>query len=305
MKTFKSTIGSLLWTSSQSDSTLPSDPGDDGGASYEIPVENPLTIRFHFNNKIGTFANINSFLYFCAQKDQHHIQVSLADNNVLTTKARLAPDRVVDIVGTPFNPGNRKLLRPLLGELPKAGEHMRAATYQREDLGLRRRQLHRVFHVGFRFSEEPVGAMEPLLEHIRHQPTLGVHLRFTRHYGSRPDYAEYIKSFQDEIDRRLSQGHYRQLFVATHMAEALAAMQQRYGSLVLHYEQYRNPNRDSDWLGNKPIEQERREVIIDMQLLASCRHVIGGPSNVLYAALWYRPKLSFSIVPILKGVDSG
>ncbi len=261
-------------------------------------------MRFRFSNRIGTFANVNALVYFCAWKDTH-VRVAIADNDVLEARSGLPSGRVTEITGVPFSPRNRELLRPVLGELPRAAEHMRPATYQRSDLDRRRRELHRAFHREFRFPKEIVRAAEPLGERIQQQPTLGVHLRFTRHYGSRPDWDAYLESFQSEIDRRLARGECEQLFVATHMADALAAMQQRYGSRVLQYEQYRNPDRDRDWMGNKPIAQERREVVIDMLLLASCAHVIGGPSNVLYAALWQRPELTFSIAPILEGVRSG
>ena len=46
-------------------------------------------------------------------------------------------------------------------------------------------------------------------------------------------------------------------------------------------------------------------LLIDMLALASCKHVVGGASNVLYAALWYTPELEFSFPPILATLNSG
>ena len=49
--------------------------------------------------------------------------------------------------------------------------------------------------------------------------------------------------------------------------------------------------------------EEDTNVLIDMILLSKCKEIVGGPSNVFYAALWYNTDLKFHIPNILKTVS--
>lgn len=262
----------------------------------------PRSVRFAFSRHTGTFSNINSFLYFAVQKDGA-LTILMRDNNVLGAVHERSRGPLVYENSRPFCCEKEQIYRSV-GMGVKLGEHQRPATYSHcARTESRRRELKRTFHDNFYFKSGPVSKSASLREVITGTPTVGAHVRFLRHFAKPLSFREYLESYWSVVDARLS-NECDQVFLATHLRDVHTEFKKRYGNRLVWYEQYLNPNGQSDWHGNKRLDTEREEVVIDMFLLACCKTVVGGPSNVFYAALWWNPDLEYSILPILEGVGS-
>ena len=135
------------------------------------------------------------------------------------------------------------------------------------------------------------------------QNCLGVHVRSNEHYTKlmRAKFEDYIKIYTDVLDKELEK--YDALFVATCVGPALKFLQSRYGYTkpIFFYPQYLHENYSEDWYKNKASDEEvKQSVVADVYCMSKCTHLVGGMSNVLFAALYMNPGITFTICPGLK-----
>jgi hypothetical protein len=194
------------------------------------------------------------------------------------------------------------ILKPLLPAKQDLEEHRFPQNYELSILNKRRNQLGTAFHKHYVFDPK-ILAKANKFDHLFEKGAIGAHIRFVGHYINKSvDFDSQIKSYTDYIDK----SNYPFVFLATHLKDVEDIFRTKYGSRLIIYDHYRNPNKNSDWTSNGLDQtEEDTNVIIDMIMLSKCKEIVGGPSNVFYAALWYNPELKFFIPDILKTVIAG
>ena len=178
------------------------------------------TLRLRFWEAIGTFANVNGLAYFSAWIKNDYPVMILKRNGVVVSKALQPVGEETQIIGPPLIRRNRSFFEPYIRELPLEAEHRFPRTYKAEHFNHRRLELRRAFTRHFFFHDSLFEAARPMTNQLKASRTLGVHLRFTRHYGANPDFSAMMESYYKEIDLRLESESCQQIFVATHMERA-------------------------------------------------------------------------------------
>jgi hypothetical protein len=143
---------------------------------------------------------------------------------------------------------------------------------------------------------------------------VGVHYRGTdathkrtgwlTHYRTTP--VPY-RAYADEVRRVLEAAAPRafQVFVATDELECLEFMQREFGDRVVHVEHAPRARAEGqavhlDRTLAVSNHQKGRSAIVDCLLLAACRHLIKGRSNLSDASLAFNPGLPYSFYPDVK-----
>ncbi len=197
----------------------------------------------------------------------------------------------------------KPLLKPLLPRLLDLDEHRYANNYEPNTcLSKKRFELNKSFHKHYSIDSKIINLTDKY-NNIFNKGVIGTHIRFSGFYiNKKNDFNKQIKAYTDYIDK--SKYHY--VYLATHLKDVEDIFRNKYGSRLIINEHYRNPNKNSDWTSNNlKQEEEDTNVLVDMILLSKCKEIVGGPSNVFYAALWYNPELKFHIPDILKDVVCG
>jgi hypothetical protein len=252
--------------------------------------------------KYGYFANINNAL-----RHTHSLDRPLIVEKFTNIYNKKQPNIVVE----PTNDNQLDYInsRPYLGLLRLAlpykqdlEEHRFPDNYKDSILIKRRIQLNNAFNKHYIFDPKIIKKASKF-DNLFEKGAIGAHIRFTGHYINKLiDFDSQIKAYTDYIDNT----NYPYVFLATHLKDVENIFRIKYGSRLIVYDHYRNPDKNSDWISNglKQTEEDTN-VLIDMILLSKCKEIVGGPSNVFWAALWYNPELKFFIPDILKTVITG
>ena len=181
-------------------------------------------------------------------------------------------------------------------------DHQFIATYENlERLNEIRNGLNASFNEFFYIDPKFIETINQKV--ILPSKCLGIHIRSNEHYTKlmRSKFEDYMKIYTEVLDKELDS--YDGCFVATCVGPALKFIQTRYGikKPIYFYPQYLHENYSDDWYKNKASDEEVKEsVVADVYLLSKCVHLVGGMSNVLYAALYLNTKATFTICPGLK-----
>ncbi len=250
----------------------------------------------------GYFANLNNALRFT-----HSLNKPLVVENFTNIQINKIPKMMIE-------PGKdnqlnysfgRKHLTILSLAMPfpqDLDEHRFPKNYEPHILSKRRHQLNMAFNahysIDFRILNK-AGKFDSLFE----KGAIGAHIRFTGHYiNAKVDFDKQINAYIDYIDK----SNYPYVYLATHLKDVEDIFRSKYGSRLIIYEHYRNPNKNSDWTSNNLKQtEEDTNVLIDMIMLSKCKEIIGGPSNVFWAALWYNPDVKLYIPDVLKNAIAG
>jgi len=260
----------------------------------------------------GYFANVNNALRFT-----HSLGKPLVIDNFTNIVTKNPPGLVVKPANNHYNNqlnyvnGESPYLAVLGPMLPKAlnlDEHRSASHYESKNLPQKRRGLNEAFHKHYAVDPKIISITSKYDDAFK-KGAIGAHIRFIGHYTTSPksdgpdlNFENQIKAYTDYIDK----SEYERVYLATHLKEVEKIFRKKYGHRLIIYEHYRNPDKNSDWTSNNLAQvEEDTNVLIDMILLSKCAEIVGGPSNVFYASLWYNPDLKFHIPDILKTTVCG
>jgi hypothetical protein len=250
----------------------------------------------------GYFANVNNALRHTQSLGRPLVMEKFT--NIYNKKqpsliVKPTDDNQLDYANSRPYLGLLKLYLPFKQDLE---EHRFPENYKDNILIKRRAQLNDAFNKHYVFDFKILKKASKF-DQLFEKGAIGAHIRFTGHYINKSvDFDSQIKAYTDYIDH----SDYPYVFLATHLKDVEDIFRTKYGSRLIIYDHYRNPNKNSDWTSNNLNQvEEDTNVLIDMLMLAKCQEIVGGPSNVFYAALWYNPKLRFFIPDILKTVIAG
>lgn len=130
-------------------------------------------------------------------------------------------------------------------------------------------------------------------------PTIGLHLRSTRHLGAVMDPQQFVQEVvADGVEQLVAKhdlDHYR-VFIATHVRDYVQHCRCQFGDRLLVREIKRDPDAANDWHQLDATRGESaRDVLIDCLILSRCNFVVGVPSNVLLASLIFNPENDLQI----------
>lgn len=250
----------------------------------------------------GYFANVNNALRFT-----HSLNKPLIMEHFTNIHNKKIPGMLIEpTTDNQLNYVNSKkhlvILRPLLPIKQDLEEHRFPLNYNPAVLSKRRYELHETFNKHYDIDQK-ILAKTNKFNHFFQKGAIGAHIRFAGHYiNQNIDFDAQVESYTNYIDK----SDYPYVFLATHLKDVEDIFRSKYGSRLIIYDHYRNPDKNSDWTSNNLKQtEEDSNVLIDMILLSKCREIVGGPSNVFYAALWYNPELKFHIPEVLKTVIAG
>lgn len=250
----------------------------------------------------GYFANVNNAL-----RHTHSLNKPLIIEQFTGIYNKKQPDLFVESINNnqldyidskPY----LALLKPLLPKKQDLEEHRFFQNYKPEIITKRRNELNQTFHKHY-IIDSRILAKANIYDYLFQKGAIGAHIRFTSHYINKNiEFNNQIKAYTDYIDK----SNYPYVYLATHLKEVEDIFKSKYGSRLIISDHYRNPNTNSDWTSNDTNQlEEDTNVLIDMILLSKCKEIVGGPSNVFYAALWYNPELKFYIPDIFRDIIVG
>lgn len=163
---------------------------------------------------------------------------------------------------------------------------------------------------------EYISLNEPTEEYIKNsiirclnkKRTLGVHSRGTDYrmqYKSHPNFVT-TKDYFNAIDELLQKNNFEQIFLATDDNEILKEFKDRYGNLVVYYDDVYRGNSTAGVHTTKGDRENHNyklglEVVRDMYTLAACNGLVAGMSQVSMSAritnkAFYMPYESVCII---------
>ncbi len=258
--------------------------------------------HFYPRMNYGYFANLNNVLRFT-----HSLNKPLIMENFTNIQNKKIPKMIIE-------PGQnnqldytngRKYLGILSMTMPRPqdlDEHRFAKNYEPHIISKKRLQLNKTFNTYYSIDFRILNKASKF-DNLFEKGAIGAHIRFAGHYlNQKIDFDKQIKSYTDYIDKT----NYPYVYLATHLKDAEDIFRTKYGTRLIIYEHYRNPDKNSDWTTNNLAqEEEDTNVLIDMLMLSKCKEIVGGPSNVFWAASWYNPNVKLHIPDVLKNVISG
>lgn len=248
----------------------------------------------------GYFANVNNAL-----RHTHALNKPLVMENFSGIYNKKQPTTLIERSGSnqlSYNKPILKIIEPVLPAKQDLEEHRFPQHYEPDTINKRRKQLNSTFHKYYYFDPKIVDATNKFDRYFE-KGAIGAHIRFTGHYiNKNVDFDSQIKAYTDYIDK----SDYPYVFLATHLKDVEDIFRAKYGPRLITHDHYRNPNVSSDWTSNGLDQNvEDTNVLIDMIMLSKCKEIVGGPSNVFYAALWYNPNIKFFIPDILRTAIAG
>lgn len=168
-----------------------------------------------------------------------------------------------------------------------------------------RQELHDLFLARFEIDDKVIKDAQSLIP----KNTIGVHVRYAAHYtnagGEQLKFDDLCNFFFRELDEALKEAPKSNIFLATHLEEAISVFKNRYKEKIFTVEATRNKKQE-DWVNKvKSDEMERYDVVRDALMLSNCDLIIGGPSNVFFFTLYYNTTLKFRMPVEFKGRRSG
>jgi hypothetical protein len=248
----------------------------------------------------GYFANVNNAIRFT-----HSLNKPLVMEKFTNITNKEQPNMIIEPINdSQLNYINSRqlldILRPVLPISQDLDEHRFPKNYEPNILTKRRNELYTAFHKHYTINHKILNKTSKF-DNLFQKGAIGAHIRFTGHYINKSiDFDEQIKAYTDYIDK----SNYQYVYLATHLKDVEDIFRNKYGSRLIINKHYRNPDKTSDWTSNNlKQEEEDTNVLIDMILLSKCKEIVGGPSNVFCAALWYNPKLNFYIPDIFTPLE--
>ena len=126
-------------------------------------------------------------------------------------------------------------------------------------------------------------------DNFKNKFVLGIHLRQARHYKLDP-------SFNDEMNNLIIQNakeiisnkNNYVIFICSNLESTIKLFKDSFpDGKVISTQVTRVTNKIADWTSNTaPLQEQWKDVFIDASLLARCDHLLGGPSNVFYGAMY-------------------
>lgn len=250
----------------------------------------------------GYFANVNNLIRFT-----HSLDKPLVTEHFTNIHSKKTPNIVVEQINDNQlkYTDTKEHLKIFALQLPtpqNLDEQRFPENYEPHILNIRRSELNKAFHKHY-YIDSDILDKTKIFDHLFVKGAIGAHIRFAGHYiNTKINFNQQIKSYTDYID----QSNYYYVYLATHLKDVEDIFRKKYGTRLIIYEHYRNPDKNSDWISNNLSQiEEDTNVLIDMILLSKCKEIVGGPSNVFYAALWYNLQLKFYIPDLLKTVIVG
>jgi len=171
-----------------------------------------------------------------------------------------------------------------------------------ERLGNRnaRRRMHRVYSSLIRPRRWILDEVEAFCRAgIGDHPTIGLHLRSTRHLGVVMEAQQFVDDVVgpavERIVAREGLDDYR-VFVASHVGDYIRHCRRKFGDRLIERDIKRDPDPATDFLLLDATRSESaRDVLVDCLILSRCNFVVGVPSNVLLASLIFNPENDLEI----------
>ena len=136
---------------------------------------------------------------------------------------------------------------------------------------------------------------------------VGVHGRSSVHYaGLEAKSTEHIELMADAAEKALAKlPPGSKIFLATHLDHFVAYFRIRFRDRLAVNDTAAGRDTDpgSDWNRGANVLQMARDVFLDALLLARCRQVIGGVSNVVLYVACHNPQIPIGIAPHLLGME--
>lgn len=135
---------------------------------------------------------------------------------------------------------------------------------------------------------EVLARLDPNLVEALAAGATAVHYRGTDKATESP--RQSVREYQEAIRRRVDPSH--KLFVATDEAAFLAWMVRTYGNRVLAAPAVRSHDRRPLHLGPRGGPRQAEECLLDVLLMARCRHLVHGNSSVTNGVLVFNPSMT-------------
>ena len=271
---------------------------------YDIIIVKPHGVGKDF---VGYFAHVNHFLYLIANsKGEGSLKFSPkyftgieSKHNTTNFKNPLEINALAYSDDKLLEDRNQKWLFDNKYTFPSSDHRYPESYRNKEQITKRRKELNKAFNNNCRISKHILVITNSYNSRFNTN-VLGIHIRSQKQSKlEHIPFEEFIKIYTDYVDSKLKE--YSSIFLATHLQDAFDLFKNRYGNKLIVHNHYLNPNNKSDWTDNKiDREEENRNVLIDMILLSKCKEIVGGPSNVFYAAIWYNTSLNFYMPDIYK-----
>ncbi len=139
-----------------------------------------------------------------------------------------------------------------------------------------------------RVKSEVLRKLDPALVEALTAGATAVHYRGTDKSCESP--RQPVHDYYDALQHRVDLSH--KLFVATDDASFLKWMIGTYGDRVLHTEAARSHDQSALHLGPHRGPQQAEECLLDVLLMAQCRHLVHGNSSVTNGVLAFNPTMT-------------
>ena len=139
-----------------------------------------------------------------------------------------------------------------------------------------------------RVKSEVLAKLNPSLVEELTKGATAVHYRGTDKFCESP--RQPVQTYYDAIQHRVDPSH--KLFVATDDASFLEWMIGVYGDRVLYSQAARSRDGSALHLGPQRGPQQAEECLLDVLLMATCRHLVHGNSSVTNGVLVFNPAMS-------------
>jgi len=139
-----------------------------------------------------------------------------------------------------------------------------------------------------RLKTEVLGKLDPMLVDALSRGATAVHYRGTDKFCESP--RQSVHDYYDALQHRVDPSD--KLFVATDDAQFLDWMIGTYGDRVLYTPAARSRDQTALHLGPQRGPQQAEECLLDVLLMAKCRHLVHGNSSVTNGVLVFNPTMS-------------
>jgi hypothetical protein len=122
----------------------------------------------------------------------------------------------------------------------------------------------------------------------------GLHIRTIQHHAQIDGHVSFEDYMQKYIDQLKDDE--KTIYVASHIQRPIDYLKEK-GFTVICTDQERSKDLNDDWTEHfKEVSKEYSEVLLDTLLLGSCKRIVGGRSNVLFAASWMNPDIPITLL---------